>query len=80
MPTMKELGLDRLSAAERSALADELWASVQHGPPGSTLTDAKRAELARRLAAADANPDDVVTAEEMFAGAAARIAARKEAP
>ncbi len=74
MPTMKELGLDKLTADERLALADELWASAGRGPPGSTLTDAKRAELDRRIAEADANPDDYVTAEEMFAAARARLA------
>lgn len=79
MPSMKELGLDKLSVDERLALMDELWESVEaDAPPGSTLTDAKRAELARRIADADANPDDYVTAEEMFAAARARLA-RKQA-
>lgn len=68
MPTMRELGLDKLSAEERRALADELWLSVGHGPPGSTLTDAKRAELDRRLAELDANPDDVVAWEDVRDG------------
>lgn len=66
MPTMKELGLDKLTADERLALADELWESL---PPAVTpaLTDAKKAELARRIAEDDANPDGGVPADEVFA-------------
>lgn len=63
MPTMKELGLDRLSADERRALAGELLDGL---PPASALTDAKRAELERRSAEDDADPDGSVPAEEVF--------------
>ncbi len=77
MPTMRELGLDKLSADERRALADELRASVE-APyvPGMHLTDADKAMLRERLADIAANPDDSVPAEEVIAGARARLERR----
>lgn len=73
MPTMKELGLDKLTADERVALANELWDSADGAPARqSRLTDAQKAELDRRIADADANPDDFVTWEEVRAGIRAR--------
>lgn len=52
-----------LSVAERIALAQALWDSVadQPRPP---LSDARRAELARRAAEDDAQPDVVVPWEK----------------
>ncbi len=67
MPTMKELGLDKLTADERLALADELWESVEAAAPGDGLTDAKKAELARRSAEDDTDPAGGVPAGEVFA-------------
>ena len=54
MPTMKELGLDKLTADERLELIDELWDSLDAGGP--PLTDAQRADLGRRLAEYQADP------------------------
>lgn len=74
MPTMKELGLDRLSNEDRLALADELYDSVEAAtPPGAHLTDAVRAMLEQRVADSDANPDDSVPAEEVHAAIRARL-------
>ena len=54
-PTMHDLGIDRLSADDRLRLIEEIWGSLsvadQPAIPGS-----HRAELDRRLAAADADP------------------------
>jgi putative addiction module component (TIGR02574 family) len=72
--TMKSLGLDRLTLDERIALAEELWASIAaESKPGSFLTDAKRAELDRRLAEDDANPGDVIPWEQVRDEALARL-------
>jgi len=66
---MKELGLDKLSADNCRFLANELLDSLESEIEiSSFLTDAKRAELDRRIAEADANPDggipwEVVEAE-----------------
>jgi putative addiction module component (TIGR02574 family) len=70
---MKSLGLDRLTPDERVLLAHELWDSVEQGGPGSYLTDAKRAELAARLAHLEAHPDDVVPWDRVEAAALARF-------
>ena len=70
---MKSLGLDRLTPDERVLLAHELWESVEQSEPGSYLTDAKRSELAARLAHLKAHPDDVVPWDQVEAAALARF-------
>jgi putative addiction module component (TIGR02574 family) len=56
--TMKELGLDKLSVDERTLLGHELLRSVEaESTPGSRLTEEQKAELDRRIAEADADPD-----------------------
>lgn len=47
--TIKALGLEHLSPAERILLAGELWESVTATPGISLLTDVHRADLQRRL-------------------------------
>lgn len=72
--TMKSLGLDRLTLDERIALAEELWASIAaEARPGSFLTDAKREELARRIAEHDADPDSAIPWEQVKAEMLARV-------
>src|SRR5438046_2872816 len=58
--TLQELGIDRLSIEERLTLAQELWDSVAADLERQPLTPAQRAELERRVAAADANPAEGV--------------------
>jgi putative addiction module component (TIGR02574 family) len=71
-PTMKDLGIDKLSVEERLALVQEIWESIA-GDLGDHLpTPAQRRELERRLAASLASPDDVVPWEEVLARALAR--------
>ncbi len=69
---MTELGIDRLSVPERLDLMHEIWESIARESGGGLLTDAQRAELERRLAEHEADPDDVVTWEEVKADARAR--------
>ena len=47
--SMSDLGLDRLSIAERILLVEELWDSIASSPEAFTLTDAHRQDLERRL-------------------------------
>ena len=74
---MKSLGLDRLTLDERIVLVHELQdsiaAEIAAAAPGSSLTEAKRRELDRRLADLDANPDDVIPWEQVKAEALARF-------
>lgn len=60
---MKKLGIDRLNAEQRLSLIEEIWESLdEHSVP---LTDAQRAELERRIADHEANPQDVVSFDEV---------------
>ncbi len=73
-PTLQELGLDRLSVEDRIALAQALWDSASQDMEQTPLTAAQRAELERRIAAADANPGAGVPWEVVRAEARARWA------
>ena len=67
---LKALGLDKLSLSEKRELAETLLEEVDAAaeiPPGYELTDAQRAELDRRIADAEANPDDYVLWEDVLA-------------
>jgi putative addiction module component (TIGR02574 family) len=66
-PTMKELGIDRLSTEQRIALALEIWESLGDARPLAVLTEAQRAELVRRDAELDANASLALTWEELRA-------------
>jgi putative addiction module component (TIGR02574 family) len=71
-PTLQELGIDRLSIEQRLELAQRLWDSVAADLERQPLTSAQRAELERRVAAADANPAEGVPWEVVRAEARAR--------
>ena len=66
-PTMKDLGIDKLSAEQRVALALEIWESLGDARPRGQLTPEERAELARRDAELDANPGIAMTWEQIRA-------------
>lgn len=68
--SLKALGIDRLSVEERIALVEDLWDSIAEETP---LTDLQRAELDRRLEDHEANPDDVVSWEDVKASIEARL-------
>ena len=53
---MESFGLDRLSAAERIILVEELWDSVAASPEAGSLSEAHREDLQRRLDAHRDNP------------------------
>ena len=71
-PTLQELGLDRLSAEDRLALAEAIWDSVAREGEQAPLTEAQRQELERRLADSIARPDAVTPWEVVKARALAR--------
>ena len=65
---MKKLGIDKLGVEQRLALIEEIWESIDAEESASVqLSDAQRAELRARLAEDDADPDDVLTLEEVEA-------------
>jgi len=55
--TMKTLGIDQLSVAERIQLVEEIWDSIAAVPQEIPFTEAQKQDLARRLAAYEANPN-----------------------
>lgn len=65
-PTMKSLGLDRLSVEARRRLADELWESVLSSDEPSPLTQAQMDDLDRREEAERRNPQPGIPVEEVL--------------
>jgi putative addiction module component (TIGR02574 family) len=65
--TLESLGLDRLNREEKIELVAQLWESiVASEPPGGLLTEAQREELKRRVADAEAHPEDAVHWDEAY--------------
>jgi putative addiction module component (TIGR02574 family) len=53
-----------LSVDERIQLAQDIWDSIAAVPEAISLTDAQRAELDRRLATYEENPDEGIPWDE----------------
>ncbi len=73
-PTIRSLGIDKLSQAEQLSLVQDLWDHIATTGPGPRLSDAQRADLRRRVAEDDANPDDAIPWDQVKAAARARFA------
>jgi len=73
-PTLQQLGLDTLDVADRFALAQALWDSVQDSLDDEPIDAAVRTELARRAALADADLSRGTPWEAVRAAARARWA------
>ena len=67
----QQLGLDKLSLAERLDLIDDLWESIDDGSGQFEIPEEHRRELERRIADADANPDAGIPLAEWKARLAA---------
>ena len=76
VPTMVELGLDRLSVEDRLAVAEAIWESVATELGGVPLSDVQRMELESRLDDSIARPEAVTAWETIKARALARALAR----
>ena len=66
-PTMKNLGIDRMPAEQRIALALEIWESLGDGRPRGNLSRQQRADLARRDAELAADPGIALNWEQIRA-------------
>ncbi len=53
--TLKSLGIDRLSVAERILLVEEIWDSIATEADAVPLSEAQKEDLARRVALYEAN-------------------------
>ena len=66
MPTsMKELGIDRFSADDRLTLLEEIWDSLAGDAVQIPLSDDQKRLFDRRLKDLEANPNDVLTWDEI---------------
>jgi len=72
LPTLQDLGIDRLSVDDRIALAQAIWDSLP-AQPRLRLSPAKQDELSRRAAEDDVRPEDVVPWEQVKAGILDRL-------
>ena len=71
--TMKELGIESLSAQDRIALVQEIWDSIVPDNALPPLDDAQKKEIDRRLAAHEANPSAAIPWEQVEAEALNRL-------
>jgi len=55
-----------LPVAERLRVVEAVWDSIAQDPAPPTLSPEQRAELDRRLDAYEANPEDVLTWDEVL--------------
>ena len=62
---IKALGIDKLPAAERIILLQDIWESLVDEQAIPDLTDSQKRDLDRRIADLDANPGDVLTWEQI---------------
>ncbi len=63
--SLRSLGIDRLGFEDRLTLVQELWDSIADHAAAMPITVPQQAELDRRIAEHEANPDDVVSWEEI---------------
>ena len=66
-PTLKSLGIDRLSVAQRILLVEEIWDSIAAEAEQVPLTEGQKQDLQRRLAAHRENPKAGSSWEEVKA-------------
>jgi putative addiction module component (TIGR02574 family) len=71
--TIQALGIDRLTREQRIVLVQEIWDTIAAEPYQPLLSEPQRRELERRVTEDNANPDDLVSWEEVKAEALSRI-------
>lgn len=67
--SIQELGIDRLSVADRIALAQEIWDSVADSVQSTPPNAAEAAELDRRLAEDDSTPEAAIDWQQIRSAA-----------
>ncbi len=65
--TLKSLGIDQLTVAERVLLVEEIWDSIASESGELRLTEAQEEDLRRRITAYEANPKAGSSWEEVKA-------------
>ena len=65
--TAKDLGIDRLDIDSRMALVEEIWIGLFDDLEQSPLTEEQRAELDRRIAHHEENPESGIPLDLVMA-------------
>ena len=71
--TFQAPGIDKMSIEERLSLLQEIWESLEAVQEQVPLTEEQKAELDRRLAAQEKDPQAVIPWEQIKAQAFARF-------
>ncbi|HAZ60468.1 MAG TPA: hypothetical protein DCY89_02695 [Gammaproteobacteria bacterium] len=71
--SIKTLGIDRLAVEDRLRLVEQIWDSIAADSAAVPLTNPQRVELDRRIADHEANPDDIVSWEDVKASVSERL-------
>lgn len=58
--------INMLPVDDRLRIVDAIWEAIEDERADFVLTDAVKQELDRRIAEADANPDDEISREEVM--------------
>lgn len=66
-PTLRALGIDQLSIAQRILLVEEIWDTIADEEAEVPITEAQRQDLQRRIEAYEANPKAGSSWEEVKA-------------
>jgi putative addiction module component (TIGR02574 family) len=72
-PTVKALGIDRLTFDQRLTLVQEIWDMIAAEPHPPLLTEPQRQVLERRATEDDSAPDDVIPWEQVKAQTLSRL-------
>lgn len=67
--SLQSLGIANLGIEDRLSLIEELWNSITAESHGFALSETQRAELSRRIAEYEDNPDDTIPWDEVKASA-----------
>jgi putative addiction module component (TIGR02574 family) len=62
-----------LSVEDRLRLVEAIWDTIAEDPDQVRLTEAQKQELDRRIADMEANPDDCIPWEEVYAQSMRRV-------
>lgn len=57
--------INSLPVDDRLRIVDAIWEGISVKPVEAGLSEAQREEIDRRIAALDANPDDVISRKEL---------------
>ena len=64
-PLLQSLGIDRMTIDERIRLVNDIWETVEEADASGQLTDAQKQEICRRVAEYEADPENVMSWDDL---------------